>query len=689
MRLLNTSTLEVEEFLGRNIPEYAILSHTWETEEVTFKDVESGTAQNKKGYTKLKGFCKKAAEDGFTYCWVDTCCIDKRSSSELSESINSMYQWYHNSRICYAYLADFKPTSRLGQSSRKKFSRSRWWTRGWTLQELLAPVTVEFYDAEWVEYGSKVSLHDQITEITGIDEGILRGEDLTNRTVAVRMSWAAGRRTTRVEDQAYCLLGIFQVNMPLLYGEGERAFVRLQEEIMRIREDYTLFAWAPSPGTARRDSGISIGILASSPGSFEMVEECAILQSKHRQWVAPIFGYRKLTRHYWSVFPAPRDHDPPLITSRGVRIALPMLEKGEPRDEYYACVSLLQEDDATKALVCITLNRINPLSERYVRQVGANITLLPVEMKGVFNYRSIYVIQSRPRLDMSKSARMSRRGQAVSFVVVKADWQHISPMECYYSSWVSMTSLLASKYGSEDEGGPLSASTIPTGPRKGGYWESRFEDKLADVVSALGSLKCQHGEAVSLQGQRSILRYSSLLKYEEVVALAMDNPPDRCWFADVETSPNYRVSGVKGVLGFGHERYPNAAFLVVVGLFDDGGRCDVVPVTLEALQDEANHEVWREEAQEASLTKDRVVFDLHLLQDDFGSPSRAVEVTVSVRRVATSSIGVKRYMLSISQKSLSRPRAFRNSQSWEESAASASASDSGYLSLPSLHGTWS
>ncbi|KAF2250302.1 HET-domain-containing protein [Trematosphaeria pertusa] len=241
MRLLNTSTLRVEEFQAQ-IPEYVILSHTWEEEEVTFQDVESGRAWKKKGYMKLVKCCERAASDGFTYCWLDTCCIDKTSSAELSEAINSMYQWYKHSRICYAYLADFESIAQSEKYGCRTFAQSRWWTRGWTLQELLAPAVVEFYDANWIEIGTKLSLHEQITEITGIDEGILRGTSLLQRNAAVRMSWAAGRETTRVEDRAYSLMGLFAVNMPLLYGEGERAFTRLQEEIMRAQEDYTLFA---------------------------------------------------------------------------------------------------------------------------------------------------------------------------------------------------------------------------------------------------------------------------------------------------------------------------------------------------------------------------------------------------------------------------------------------------------------
>jgi hypothetical protein len=241
MRLLNTTTLEVEEFLQSQVPEYVILSHTWREEEVTLQDLLLGVAPSKKGFAKLTGCCEKAKNDGFRYCWIDTCCIDKTSSAELSEAINSMYQWYKDAHICYAYLEDLHRDPKL--DNYEALSKSRWFTRGWTLQELIAPQVVEFYDAFWVDIGTRSSLQERLTHITGINERILAGGDPLKSSVAVRMSWAARRETSRLEDEAYCLLGIFGVNMPLLYGEGKRAFLRLQEEILHVDEDYTLFAW--------------------------------------------------------------------------------------------------------------------------------------------------------------------------------------------------------------------------------------------------------------------------------------------------------------------------------------------------------------------------------------------------------------------------------------------------------------
>src|SRR6266702_4059585 len=158
MRLLNTGNFEVKSFEDDEVPPYAILSHTWDEEEVTLQDMEGTRAVNKKGYEKVKHCCSVASANGFEYVWIDTCCIDKASSAELSEAINSMYLWYQEAKECYAYLADVP--------SKSKFSGSRWFTRGWTLQELIAPSTVMFFDEEWKKLGTKETLRQDISDCT-------------------------------------------------------------------------------------------------------------------------------------------------------------------------------------------------------------------------------------------------------------------------------------------------------------------------------------------------------------------------------------------------------------------------------------------------------------------------------------------------------------------------------------------
>jgi hypothetical protein len=153
-----------------------------------------------------------------------------------------MYRWYQLADICYAYLTDIPSSESVWDMNspfdyKGSFVRSNWFNRGWTLQELIAPYFVEFYASDWSYIGSKRSLEDHLARITRISLRVLRGGSPNLCSTADRMSWAAFRETTRVEDMSYCLLGIFEVNMPLLYGEGERAFLRLQEEVLKVTGD--------------------------------------------------------------------------------------------------------------------------------------------------------------------------------------------------------------------------------------------------------------------------------------------------------------------------------------------------------------------------------------------------------------------------------------------------------------------
>lgn len=232
MRLLEYSNgeLKLTEDLLRNLPEYAILSHTWgpTNEEVTFKDLCDGTGRDKAGFAKIKFCAEQARRDGLCYFWVDTCCIDKSDNNELATAINSMFRWYRNATRCYVYLSDI--TGNFEWES--AFRAHKWFTRGWTLQELLAPASVEFFTQDGRRIGDKRSLEQLIHEITGISIGALRDRDLSAFDVEERFRWAEPRQTTREEDWAYCLLGIFGIFMPLIYGEGkENAIRRLKREI--------------------------------------------------------------------------------------------------------------------------------------------------------------------------------------------------------------------------------------------------------------------------------------------------------------------------------------------------------------------------------------------------------------------------------------------------------------------------
>jgi hypothetical protein len=365
MRLVNARTLQLEEYYGAKIPKYAILSHTWGDEEITFKQWRTPDAwKGKAGYKKIEGGCRQALLDHLDYLWIDTICIDKRHSSELTEAINSMFHWYWNSSVCYVYLADIpSPPGHILQQLRASvaeldrrlrlgdgldteeevfkvsslilhpffdsgplyslpgiveatgFQESRWFKRGWTLQELIAPRDVVFFFADWTTIARKQHLNQILSKVTGIDKVVLlTRKEIWNRSVAQRMSWASGRVTTRVEDVAYCLLGIFGINMPMLYGEGPKAFLRLQEEIIKVSNDQSIFAWSiprlQADDTEKMEEEDIFGrmeftsILALSPAAFADAGSIVQIHGKER-------------RHY-------------SLTNAGLQITCPFLKTCDP-----------------------------------------------------------------------------------------------------------------------------------------------------------------------------------------------------------------------------------------------------------------------------------------------------------------------------------------------------------------------
>jgi hypothetical protein len=258
---------------SEDIPPYAILSHTWGEQEVIFNDlknldnVKDVDAKKEAGWNKIRFCAQQAERDGLAYFWVDTCCIDKANYTELSKAINSMFRWYQNAEKCYVFLSDVRNDTLEGDGE-SAFRQSRWFDRGWTLQELLAPYFVEFFSKNGARLGDKESLKRTIHEVTGIPFKALLGRDMSEFDVAERFSWAANRQTTEEEDGAYCLFGIFGVHLPLIYGEGkEGALKRLKKEIetsedasmnntitrSRIQEERLgkIYSWlsAPDPST--------------------------------------------------------------------------------------------------------------------------------------------------------------------------------------------------------------------------------------------------------------------------------------------------------------------------------------------------------------------------------------------------------------------------------------------------------
>ena len=357
MRLLDTHTGQfVEKDPSDKETRYAILSHTWDQAgEQTYKQLKK--IQKRHAHTsraslitrlssiwteaelspKIRDACSHARTEGFRYIWIDSCCIDKTSSSELSEAINSMYAWYARADICYAYLADV-PTEEDHTKDGSCFRKSRWFTRGWTLQELLAPPHLVFLSKSWKPLGSKLALVELVHRTTNINpEALLEAQSLDKFSVAQRLSWASKRETTRVENRAYSLLGIFDINMPILYGEGERAFRRLQEEIMRRIPDQTLFAWLDLKRLVYPHSALDEPVTTTSSdynGQLWVLQET---QPRHVQsLLAPSLdrfadGGRITTIPYEELFqrlPGPRLHLPApdyAFTPLGIRTQVPVI----------------------------------------------------------------------------------------------------------------------------------------------------------------------------------------------------------------------------------------------------------------------------------------------------------------------------------------------------------------------------
>lgn len=393
MRLLNTLNVKLEEFYDDEIPQYAILSHTWGKEEVSFQAFSKEDLRMLAGHRKITSCCALAASEKIGYLWVDTCCIDKTSSAELSEAINSMFRWYQNAKICYAYLADVDSVwYDVPVRSLQDFSNSRWFTRGWTLQELLAPTSMVFYNKNWERIGGKSQLIDHISQATSIKPHHLI--DPASASVATKMSWASKRKTTRSEDLAYCLMGLFDVNMPLLYGEGQKAFLRLQHEILRIVDDESIFAW-------KDDDLIESGMLALSPAAFV---DCKDIVS---------VNYTLFHRR-----------DTYAITNRGLSIDL----VGKVTDCHESCEMLplhcAREEDKVIP-IAIRLKKESPYS--FVR--SSPNTLLRFD-KGLFDprieNRRVYVRPSYLRADLPAPRITVSLGEEIDYEAVEDDGERLS-----------------------------------------------------------------------------------------------------------------------------------------------------------------------------------------------------------------------------------------------------------------------
>lgn len=378
MRLLHTESLLFEEFYDTQVPKYAILSHRWGDNEVTLQDFRKGRRQDTQGYAKIKHFCILASNRGFEWVWIDTCCIDKKSSAELSEAINSMYRWYRGAAECYAYLSDVEWKPEDVEASKNSFKQSLWFTRGWTLQELLAPSGVIFLDRNWVYFGTKESLSKEISAATGIKHEHL--SEWHGVCIATKMSWVSKRVTSRLEDLAYCMLGLFDVNMSLLYGEGNKAFIRLQLEIIRKSDDESIFAWITSSQTMH-------GMLAPGPSCFAQSGDIMI----HPNLAKKRFPY--------------------VMTNQGLEFQAPYQSIVQPEGEYYS----LTDKTLSIALNCWRLGqkgwwRLGPKE----RPLSVTITLQKLGSSKTSSWQRIECDRLRLSGSVEKSVGDSLGGLTVS-----------------------------------------------------------------------------------------------------------------------------------------------------------------------------------------------------------------------------------------------------------------------------------
>jgi hypothetical protein len=324
------------------VSKYAILSHRWGNpeDEVSFEDMLSGKQEERKGYQKLMGCCKQAQKDGLQHVWVDTCCINKASSAELSEAITSMFAFYERSTACYVLLADVLVTSSAYETIQSEaFSQSDWFTRGWTLQELIAPRNVKFFDGAWSFLGYKTSdsLSRTIATITGVDSLVLNDPSIIKAySISKKMSWAARRRTTRTEDRAYSLMGIFGVFMTPMYGEGTHAFVRLQKAVMSTSNDHSIFAWTTPPVAPLTEGFERVStLLALSPDQFEYSSEFRPLsRTKGKQTSSA-----ELVKFDYT------------MTNAGLSIRLPVWKVAEVEGLYGAFLSCTESWDQTPSAI--------------------------------------------------------------------------------------------------------------------------------------------------------------------------------------------------------------------------------------------------------------------------------------------------------------------------------------------------
>ncbi|KAL5462734.1 hypothetical protein PMIN07_004755 [Paraphaeosphaeria minitans] len=415
IRLLHIDRKEFQEFYDLDsVAPYAILSHRWmhaqrngkyRALELSHSEFVAGSGDDR-GYGKVDKACEAVRHLSqqlgldLQWIWIDSCCIDKSNNEEHSEAINSMYEWYARSYVCIAYLDDADPFDQGSPSER--------FTRGWTLQELIAPERVLFYNKDWIGCGSRNdynpglygrhSFHDRSREtaaITRVDAALLR---LTNRKQIKRrlnsipacqkMSWASDRKTTQDEDMAYCLIGIFDIpHMYLKRGEGRRAFIRLQEEIIKQSSDLSLFAWRLSDDRVEvcmDDNCLSLHDLRQSAPEDTPFFDSSLKSNLHGVFACGPCHFRSASR----IEPTQPTvyNDEVTITSRGVRITTPLLGSG-PFCPFRTPLYCIDGDDSK--FISIELRLLG--GSVYARTECTQLPELQKHFKGILSQDEVYL----------------------------------------------------------------------------------------------------------------------------------------------------------------------------------------------------------------------------------------------------------------------------------------------------------
>ncbi|KAL7281287.1 hypothetical protein ACG7TL_004596 [Trametes sanguinea] len=441
MWLIDTSTGKLHHTSDPPLQPYVVLSHVWVPgEESSFQDLQSlhrPTGRNLwfnrlrrlvglpprsifgQTSVKVRECCAFARTRGYRWLWVDSCCIDKTSSTELAEAINSMYQWYANATVCCAYLHDVDEADNP-RAPWSQFRQSKWFGRGWTLQELIAPPVVVFVSRRWRVIGTKKSLADIIEEVTGIDRKILdHKRPLSSVSVAQRMSWAAKRKTTRVEDEAYSLMGIFGVNIPVIYGEGSNAFYRLQEEILRRIPDQSIFAWGRMLSCWPHDQ---FNHFSSSPCPVDATQECLFALSPAAFDGSAHYVPLSLTEFYQCVSSEEGPVPEYMFTSYGIRTCLPRLlyrRRAGLAGEEMVEVIVLACKDPNRGIVALILRPTDgrtattgqPNNQKSPRQFKVGARCDSVYMRGALLQDILQTVADH------SSARFQRRTQMTSLYI--------------------------------------------------------------------------------------------------------------------------------------------------------------------------------------------------------------------------------------------------------------------------------